>query len=160
MNNYANQDRDHFVNALPPAADAFDDSGGTVYSDIIKVAGGALEFIVITGVGATGTSTFTVEACDDVTPTTNTAIADWYYKEITSDPGDVDWTRATVAGFTRTAGSNAMFRILIPAGIVGAQGVEYARLAAVEVVDSPVLGGILARIIETYHQPQTTTVLT
>lgn len=31
-------------------------------------------FIIVKGVGATGTSTITVEGCDDVTPTNTTAV--------------------------------------------------------------------------------------
>ena len=50
--------------------------------------------------GATGTSTFTLLAADDVTPS-NTAAVPFWYKEIASDPGDTEWTLATVAGFTR-----------------------------------------------------------
>lgn len=151
-----NIDADHFVNALAPVADAF---AGTANSDIIKVDGDGIEFIVITGVGATGTSTFTVDACDDVTPTNTTAVAFWY-KEITSDPGDLTWTLATSSGFTRTAGSNAMFRIWVPADLVGATGYGYARLTATEVVDSAVLGGVLARVVNTRKQPQPATVIT
>jgi len=151
-----NIDADHFVNALPPVADAF---SGTTNSDVVKVDGDGIEFIVQTGVGATGTSTFTVDACDDVTPTTTAKVAFWY-KEITSDPGDTEWTLATTSGFVRTAGTNAMFRIWVPADLIGANGYNYARLVAVESVDSPVLGGILARIVNTRKQPQGVTVIT
>ncbi len=147
----------HFINALPPVADAF--SGATATSDVIKVDGHGIEFIVYRGVGATGTSTITVLACDDVTPTTTAAVAFWY-KEITSDPGDTTWTLATSAGFLTTAGSNAMFRVWVPADLIGAQEYGYAQLNCAEGTDSPVLGGILARIVNTRFQPQTTTVLT
>lgn len=149
-------DSSHFVNAIAPVADAF---AGTATSDVIKVDGDGIEFIVITGVGATGTSTFTVLACDDVTPTNTAAVAFWY-KEITSDPGDATWTLATTSGFTRTAGSNAIFRIWVPADLVGANGYGYAQLKAVESVDSPVLGGVLARVVNTRRQPQVATVIT
>lgn len=151
-----NIDADHFVVGIAPVADGF---SGTALSDVIKVAGDGIEFIVFTGAGATGTSTFTVLACDDVVPTTTAAVTFWY-KEITSDPGDTEWTLATVAGFTRAAGSNAMFRIWVPADHVGEKGYSYAQLSAVEVVDSPVLGGVLARVVNTRRQPQTVTVIT
>lgn len=147
----------HYVNALAPVADAF---AGTANSDIVNVRGAAgVEFLVVTGVGATGTSTFTVDACDDVTPTNTTAVAFWY-KEVTSDPGDTTWTVATSAGFTRTAGSSAMFRVWVPADLIGATGYGYARLTATEVVDSAVLGGILAIIHEPKFMPETSTVIT
>lgn len=150
-----NMESDHFVNALPPVADAF---AGTAVSDVIEVVGDAIEFIAYRGVGASGTSVVTVLACDDVTPTTTVAVPFWY-KEITSDPGDTSWTLATAAGFTTTAGSNAMFRIYTTADLIGANGYGYAQLNLVEGVDSPVLGGILARVINTAKQPQKTTVL-
>lgn len=151
-----NVDSSHFVNALPPVADAF---AGTVTSDVIKVDGNGIEFHVVRGVGATGTSTLTVLACDDVTPTTTVAVPFWY-KEVTSDPGDEDWTLATAAGFTTAAGSNAIFRVWCPAGLIGQNGYGYAQLQAVEVVDSPVLGCIMARIVEPRKQPLKETVLT
>ncbi len=147
----------HYVNALAPVADAF---AGTANSDIIKVAGAVgIEFLVMTGVGATGTSTFTVDACDDVTPSNTQAVPFWY-KEVTSDPGDTTWTLATATGWTRATGTNAMFRIWVPADIIGDEGYSYARLTAVEVADSPVLGGIVAILHETEFMPQTVTVIT
>lgn len=147
----------HYVNALPPVADAF--AGAAVVSDVIKVTGQGIEFLVWTGVGATGTSTFTVLACDDVTPSNTTAVTFWY-KEVTSDPGDTTWTLATTSGWTRTAGSNAMFRIWVPADLVGAAGYGYAQLKAVEVTDSPVLGGILAILHGADFDPNISTVIT
>jgi len=146
-----NIDADHFINALPPVADAF--AGATVYSDVIEVDGEGIEFIVWTGVGATGTSTFTVQACDDTTPSNRTAVVFWY-KQITAEPGDTAWTLATTSGFARTAGTNYMARIWVPADIIGATGRKYAQLKAAEVVDSEVLGGILARVVNTSYQPQ------
>jgi len=126
-------ENNHYVNATPPVADAF---AGTYTSDVVKVDGKGIEFLVWTGVGATGTSAFTVLACDDVTPSNTTAVAFWY-KEITSDPGDATWTLATSSGFTRTAGSNYMARIWVPADLVGATGYGYAQLKGVEDTDSP-----------------------
>lgn len=150
-------DNVHFVNALPPVADAF---AGTATSDVVEVRSQGIEFLVYRGVGATGTSTITVLACDDVTPTTTAAIAFWY-KEVTSDPGDTSWTLATTSGFTTTAGSNAMFRVWVPADLIGAnEGYNYAQLKMVEDTDSPVLGGILAILHEPRKAPVKTTVIT
>lgn len=155
MPNYP--DNLHYVNALPPVADAF--AGAAVVSDVIKVTGQGIEFLVWTGVGATGTSTFTVLACDDVTPSNTTAVTFWY-KEVTSDPGDTTWTLATTSGWTRTAGSNFMARIWVPADLIGAQGYAYAQLKCVESVDSPVLGGILAILHGADFDPNISTVIT
>lgn len=151
-----NVDADHFVIAIAPVANAF---AGTKTSDVIKVEGEGIEFQVWTGVGATGTSTFTVLACDNVTPSNTTAVPFWY-KEITADPGDTDWTLATAAGFTRTAGSNYACRIWVPADLIGQTGRGYAQLSAVESVNSPVLGCVVARVVNTCKQPQQVTVLT
>ena len=148
----------HYVNALPPVADAF--AGATATSDVINVRGeSGIEFLVYRGVGTTGTSTITVLACDDVTPSNTTAVAFWY-KEITSDPGDTEWTLATSAGFLTTAGSNAMFRIWVPADLIGAAGYGYARINAAEGTDAAVLGGILAILHEPKFMPETVTVIT
>lgn len=155
MSNYP--DQVHYVNALPPVADAF--AGAAVVSDVIKVTGQGIEFLVYSGVGATGTSTFTVLACDNVTPSTTAAVAFWY-KEVASDPGSETWTLATSSGWTRTAGSNFMARIWVPADLIGAQGYAYAQLKCVESVDSPVLGGILAVLWGAEFDPNITTVIT
>jgi len=146
----------HYINALPPVADAF---ASTAISDVIKVDGAGIEFLVYRGVGTTGTSTVTVLACDDVTPSNTTAVTFWY-KEITSDPGDTSWTLTTTSGFTTTAGSNAMFRIWVPADLIGANGYNYAQLSMAESVDAAVLGGILAILHEPKVQPVEATVIT
>lgn len=140
----------HFVNALAPVADAF---AGTVNSDVINVIGEGLLFVIQKGVGATGTSTITVDACDDVTPTTTAAVAFMYRTNTATDVWS-DWTRATTAGFATTAGSNHVIQVYVEAAELAGEGTEgygYARLTAVELVDSPVLGGILAAIVNPRH---------
>lgn len=139
----------HFVNATPPVADAF---AGTLNSDVIQVDGDGILFLIVTGVGTTGTSTFTVDACDDTTPSNTVAVPFWY-KEIASDPGDTTWTLATATGWTRTAGSNFMAQIWVPANLIGEQGYGYARCTAVESVDAAVLGGIVGVLINPRVQP-------
>jgi hypothetical protein len=158
MSNYP--DNVHYVNAKPPVADAFDDSGGAVVSDVINVSGcNGVEFLLYRGVGATGTALITILSCDDVTPTNSTAVAFWY-KQVTSDPGDTAWTLATTAGFTTAAGSNAMFRCWVPADLIGQHGRNYAQLSLTEPTDSPVLGGILAILHGPKFEPVISTVIT
>src|SRR3989337_3151453 len=98
-------ERFKFAKGLDPVADAF---SGTVRSDVYSLrAHGRILFVVYVGVGATGSSTITVNACDDVTPSNRTAIPFWYREIIgTTDTGDTDGaiTRAGVTGFTTTAG--------------------------------------------------------
>lgn len=130
----------HLVKGLDPVADAF---AGTVTSDVVNMKNAAgVRFIVYVGVGATGTSTFTVLACDDTTPSNTTAIG-FYYKEITSGDTDAALTAASTSGFTSTAGSSKIIVIDVPASALGSTGYGYVQLKAVESVDSPVLGGIL-----------------
>lgn len=133
------------VKGLDPVADAF---SGTVYSDVISMRNHqTCEFVIYKGVGATGTSTITVQACDDTTPSTTSAI-EFAYQEIASGdtPGSI--TKATTAGFTTTAGSSGIVRVFVDADQLAASGYGFVRLKAVESVDSPVLGGILAILTE------------
>lgn len=128
------------VKGIDPVADAF---AGTVYSDIVSMRNhGTVEFIIYKGVGATGTSTITVEACDDVSASTTSAVP-FYYQAITSGDTHGTLTAAAATGFTTTAGSSQLYRILVSAKALAASGYEFVRLAAVEVVNSPVIGGIL-----------------
>lgn len=135
----------HIVNALVPVADAF---SGTVYSDVISMKDwNHISFAVQCGAGATGTSTITVEACDDVTPTTVSAIPFKYQACVSGDTFGA-LTDAAATGFTTTAVANKMYKIEVDSSALAALGYGYIRLKAVEVVDSPVLGGILAVLTE------------
>jgi hypothetical protein len=135
----------HFVKGLDPVADAFT---GTVYSDIISLKNhNHITFVVYKGVGTTGTSTLTVEACDDVSATTTSAIA-FKYRAITTGDTHGAFTSATTSGFTTTAGSSQLYAIEADAQQLATSGYQYVRLKAVESADSPVLGGILAILSE------------
>jgi hypothetical protein len=129
----------HFIKGLDPVADAF---SGTVTSDVVDLANhqSAL-FLVYKGVGTTGTSTITVEACSDFSATAVTAIP-FYSKSITTNDVQGDLTARAAAGFTTTAGSSQIYVIQVAAEALAATGYQFVRLKAVEVVDSPVLGGI------------------
>jgi hypothetical protein len=129
----------HFIKGLDPVADAF---SGTVTSDIVDMANHqSAMFIVYKGVGTTGTSTITVEACDDVSGTNATAVP-FYSKSITSTDIQGAMTARAAAGFATTAGSSQIYVIQVAAEALAATGYQFVRLKAVEVVDSPVLGGI------------------
>jgi len=133
----------HWIKGLDPVADAF---AGTVTSDVVNAIGEGVLWVIHKGVGATGTSTITVLACDDVTPTTSAAVA-FMYRTNTSGDTWSDWTRATTAGFTTTAGSSQMYQVYVEATEIGAEGYGYAQLKAVEVANDPVLGGITCAIV-------------
>ena len=136
-----------FAKGLDPIADAF---AGTVNSDVYNLQGhGSILFVVYVGVGATGSSTLTVEACDDVTPSNTTAIA-FNYREITTGDTDGAITAAAAAGYVSTVGSSRIVLVEVDAADVAAASVnsttgnQFVRLHAVESADSPVLGGIHA----------------
>jgi len=138
----------HFVKGLDPVADAF---SGTVYSDIIEVGGEGIGFLIYKGVGTTGTSTITVEACDTTVPGASSAVVFWYKRIATTDSG---WTAATTSGFATTAGSSDMYLIAAPKDVFASTGYKYARLKAVEVANDPVLGGIAAFVYGLRYGPQ------
>lgn len=145
----------HLAKGLDPVADAF---SGTVASDVIDVQGKGLWGVIYKGVGATGTSTITVLACSNNTPSATTAVPFWYRACTTTDTWG-DWTAATTAGFTTTAGSSQLYQIYVDADVIAATGYKYAEIQAVEVVDSPVLGGILLGVVEPHYQPDMASML-
>lgn len=130
----------HVVKGLDPIADAF---AGTVTTDIVNLRDySEVGFLIYKGAGATGTSTITVEACSDNSATLSAAVP-FHYRRIgnTSDTHNA-WTAATAAGFATTAGASEMYLVVVSSDDLAASGYQWARLKAVEVVDSPVLGGI------------------
>lgn len=133
----------HIINALPPVADAF---AGTVFSDVIKVSDyHVARFTLYKGVGATGTSTLTFEACDDAAGNNPVAVPFAYQKYDNADDVPDDVAQATTAGFTTTAGSNHLYACEVETQRMGDK--KWLRMKAVEVVDSPVLGGIMATLL-------------
>lgn len=145
MSNYKIAEVTHLGIGLSPLADAF---AGTVYSDVINMKDfGKCRFIVAGGVGATGTSLFTVEACDDTVPT-NVSAVPFYYRQHTSNDVGGTLTAATASGFTNTAGADRLITIEVDAGALLASGYGYVRLKAVEQTDSPVLGTVLFELCD------------
>lgn len=130
------------INAV---ADAF---AGTVYTDIVSMKHhNRVKFLVHWGVGATGTSTFTVEASDDVSASNVSAVAFHYRITVaTAAPGAI--TAATSSGFLSTAGSNQIIEIEVPAENLAASGYSYVRLKAVEGTASARLGGVIIQMLE------------
>lgn len=139
----------HFVTGLDPVADAL---AGTVYSDVVKVSEYHLaEFILHKGVGTTGTSTITIEACSDAAGNNPEAVTFEYqaYDSTTDDVPD-DVVQATVAGFTTVAGSSQIHVIGVSTDRLP-EGKPWLRLKAVEVADDPVLAGILIELSNPRH---------
>lgn len=135
-----------FAKGLDPVANAF---AGTVRSDVINLAQhGRVLFVVYCGVGTTGTSTITVNACDDTTPSNRGAIPFWYREILTTDV-DGAITLATTAGFTTTAGSSRLALVEVDArqvggvSVNGVYGCHFVEMTMIESAASAVLGGIL-----------------
>jgi hypothetical protein len=144
----------HLVKGLDPVADAF---AGTVYSDVVNMSRfHKVRFIIYCGVGTTGTSTLTVEACDDTTPSNTSAIT-FYYRQILSGDTPGTLTAAATTGFTTTAGSSKIIVVEADAAQLAASGYGYIRLKAVESVDAAVLGGILIELYEPKYGVDTST---
>lgn len=132
----------HFLNVgLAPVADALT---GTVNSDIVNTDQyGHVTFVLMRGVGATGTSTLTVEACSTNTGTGAEAIP---FKSRTGPETGVGLgalTTRAAAGYATVAGSNQIDVIEVDPSDTP-DGKPFVRLHAVEVVDSPVAAAMLA----------------
>ena len=138
----------HAEVGLVAVADVFGADG--VGSDVFSMRKhNRIVFVVHWGVGATGVNKFTVEACDDVTPTNVTAIPFWY-RTLTGGaaPGAVTYQGTAATGVSNTAGSNQVILIETTAELVQKTGYNFVRLFADETTDSPVLGGVLAFLLE------------
>ena len=128
-----------FAKGIDPIADAF--AGANVRSDVYSMRDhGRALFVIYIGVGATGTSTILVNACDDVVPTTRTAIPYWSREILTGDTESAI-TRRAATGYVCTAGSSKIILIEVDAKDLGA-GNSFVELELDESVDSPCLGGV------------------
>jgi len=138
----------HIVTGLAPVADAF--AGATVNSDAIDMKNyNHATFLVWKGVGTTGTSVVTVEACADAALTSPTQIPFTYRRKQDSDDiwGALTAVTVPATGFTTTAGSAEMYAIEVNAADLGAYG-PFVRLDMAESANDPVLGGILVILSE------------
>jgi len=136
-------ERLHIVKGLDPVADAF--AGATVYSDVVNVKNlSRVLFVVFGGVATAGTgaSTFTVEACDDVTPSNVSAIP-FESREIATGDAEGAITARAATGYVGTAGSSKISLIEVREDALAASGYGYVRLKAAESVNDPVVGCIL-----------------
>src|SRR3990167_2090881 len=129
-----------FAKGIDPVADAF--AGANVRSDVYSMRdhGHAL-FVIYMGVGATGSSTIIVNSCDDVVPTTRTAIP-YKSREITSGDTDGAITARAAAGYVYTVGSSKIILIEVDAKDLAA-GDGFVELELDELVNDPVLAGVL-----------------
>lgn len=122
------------VLGLPPVADAFATQG---YSDVMSIDNcESVVFLVGTGASADNTNVITVEACDNVTPTTPTAIVFTVASVISGDTNDAP-TDTAVGGKAFTASTANQYYIVEvdPADVEAADshaGNRYVRLKVTE----------------------------
>ena len=139
-------ERGHAEMGLIPLADAFDTATGT--TDVFNMAGHNRFYTVyLFGAGGTGTQLFTVEACDNTTPSNTTAVA--FHYRVSPAAGTIGPIVAcAAAGYTIVAGANQILEIEVDAATVGATGYSYVRVKASEVVNSPVTGAAVSLLLE------------
>lgn len=130
-------ERLQFIKGLDPIADAHNGAPG---SDVIDMSPfSRIVFLSYRGVATGGTAapTYTVEACDDTTPTTTSAIAfnmRESYGAVTDEP---------TTGEQATAGSSAIDVMEIHESALAASGYRYVRLKIAETVNDPVVACIV-----------------
>lgn len=131
----------HFINVgLAAAADSLT---GTKSTDIVNTEHfSRVTFILMRAVGTTGTSTLTVEACSTNSGTGAEAVA--YKSRTGAETGAAlgALTDRAAAGYATVAGSNQIDVIEVDAAVLP-DGKPFVRLTMVEVVDDPVLAGVL-----------------
>lgn len=138
----------HMLNIAPSAFIAANEDifNGDPASDVISLENWRdAIFFILKNAGATGTATITVESCDNVTPTTPTAIAFRYKKMTTIDTWSA-WTAALVAGIATTAGADQMYMIHVRAEELHSTD-KFVRLQLTEVVDNPCDGAVGAILL-------------
>jgi hypothetical protein len=148
----------HFAKGIDPVADVFD---GTKRSDVYNMSGWYRGlFIVYCGVatGGTAATVFTVNACDNVTPSTRSAIAG-HYREIVTGDTEGAVTAFASTGFTCAAGSSKIILIEIEASALAASGYGYVELTSVESVNDPVVGGVMFTVAEPRYRPAIATTI-
>lgn len=124
------------------------------YSDVISLKKHARAVIRIAiGVltGGTGSVKFTVNACDDVVPTNETAVPFWYRVLVGgAAPGAI--TRTTAAtGVTSAATANQIIEIEVLREDLIASGYAFFRLKNDEVVNDPIVGSVTITLYDPLH---------
>ena len=135
---------ENFVPKVAALAASEDMYNGSPATDIFNLKHyGEITFLVCEVTGGTGAATITVEECDDVTPTTSTAIA-FDYAIVTSATTTGmfgGWTRATSSGITTGANGTQYMAVKVHDSELSA-GFPYIRLQTTE-SESPAVDGFI-----------------
>jgi hypothetical protein len=144
-------ERLHFIGGLAPNAD-FADS--TVYTDVFEVLGEGAYFLIWYGTNASsGASTLTIEACDNTTPSNQTAVV-FYYRSSTTFDTWGSWAAATTAGITVGGSADSAWQIWVDAAELASEGYGYVRAKMVESTNQAADGVITAYVVNPPVQPQ------
>lgn len=150
----------HIVQGIVPVADAFTAGKST---DIVSLKDyNRVTFLIITGaIEDSGVSNVvTVDACDDTTPTTTTAMP-FYHRTLEWSTTTDTWealTLAAAAGYNLTlnaAVANAVHIVTVTGDMVNsaAPGFEYVRLTIAETVNKTITATVLV-ILDEARYPQ------
>ena len=143
----------HYVRGMAYSADLF---AGTVYSDVVNMENHhQVTFLVNIELGSTGTATLTVQACDDVVPTTRSAVPFAYQKYLTASDVPAAPVQVASTGFVTTAEATAqMYVIKVDAAVLAASGYGYVQLKAVEGPNDPVAGSVVIELGQPRYNDQ------
>jgi len=131
-------------NFVASAADIFN---GDPATDVVNMKDwNRATFVIQKTAGIVGTATITIESCDDMVPTTTTAIP-FKYRKATSGDTFGEWTDATASGFTTTAGADQIYEISVTSSDLNGTD-HYVRLQTAVSVVGAVGGGIVAILTE------------
>lgn len=146
------------LKGLAPAADRFNTSPST---DVFSMKNlDSITFLVYHDGGTTGKGTFTVEACDDVTPSNTTPVA-FNYRRMTTGASDTMGaiSAATAAGIDSVPAESTIIEIEVSADVVAETGYTFVRLKCAEAVNDPVNGVVIALGKLRYEGAQPSSVL-
>lgn len=139
------------VKGLAPSVDLI---AGGVATDVVNMEGYQKAVFLFyladaAGGGALGVGTFTVDACDDTTPST-TAKMPFVHRKLTTGVSEVISSPAfkTAAESVATiAGESTIHIIEVDAADLTSSGYSYVRLAIAETENDPVMGCCIVLLV-------------
>lgn len=145
----------HFVRGMAYAADLF---AGTVYTDVISAKNHhQIAFIINQELGSTGTTVVTAQACDDVVPTTRSAIPFHVQKYLAASDIPAAVVSVAAAGFTTTAEATAaIYVVIVDVAELAASGYGYVQLKFVEGTNDPVAGSVIVALDQPRYNDEVT----
>lgn len=131
----------HFVNAATAVTALDDFANGSPAMDVVNLGKyDRATWVYQQTAGNTGTLNIQVDSCDDVTPSTATAIG-FDYWTVSGDTRS-DKLTATAVGYTTVAGSDQMVIVEINSSELSGTD-KYARVQITEVTNDPVSASCL-----------------